>query len=59
MPFAEFVRHTGPISGIDWFKLLIWSFAAGFAERLVPDAIDRIVARRQGGPGGCAPAGGA
>jgi hypothetical protein len=49
LSFPEFVRHTGPVSGLDWFKLLLWSFAAGFAERLVPDAIDRIVARsRQG-----------
>ena len=59
LPFPEFIRHTGPASGLDWFKLLIWSFAAGFAERLVPDAIDRIVARRQGGPGACEPSGGA
>ncbi|WZP01148.1 hypothetical protein EP7_005597 (plasmid) [Isosphaeraceae bacterium EP7] len=47
LSFPDFVRHTGPVAGIDWFKLLIWSFAAGFAERLVPDALDRIVARRQ------------
>lgn len=28
-------------------KLLIWSFIAGFAECLVPDTLDRIVARKQ------------
>jgi hypothetical protein len=55
LSFPDFVRHTGPVSGLDWFKLLLWSFAAGFAERLVPDAIDRIVARSQrGGSGGTA-----
>lgn len=58
LPFPDFVRHTGPVSGVDWFKLLIWSFAAGFAERLVPDAIDRIVARHQEGTGPGAAEGG-
>ncbi|MDG3004364.1 hypothetical protein [Paludisphaera mucosa] len=48
LSFADFIRHTGPVSGVDWFKLLLWSFAAGFAERLVPDALDRIIARRTG-----------
>jgi hypothetical protein len=33
---------TNPHSGADWAKLLIWSFLAGFAERLVPDQLTRI-----------------
>ncbi|HAJ28340.1 MAG TPA: hypothetical protein DCG53_14055 [Syntrophus sp. (in: bacteria)] len=28
-------------------KLLVWSFIAGFAECLVPDTLDRMVARKQ------------
>jgi hypothetical protein len=31
----------------DFGKLLIWSFLAGFAERLVPDILDRLVDKAQ------------
>jgi hypothetical protein len=29
-------------------RLLVWAFMAGFAERLVPDTIDRFAAKSEG-----------
>ena len=40
-------KHLGFQSYPDFFKMLLLAFLAGFAERLVPDAIDRLT-RRQG-----------
>lgn len=43
--FPNFVFWVGPDNSEDFSKLLVWSFIAGFAERLVPDTIKRIAAR--------------
>jgi hypothetical protein len=45
VPFSNFLRDTGPASGADFALLIIWSFIAGFAERLVPDTLHRLVAK--------------
>lgn len=43
--FAGFLKETGPDSGVSFAMLLVWSFIAGFAERFVPDTIDRLVSQ--------------
>jgi len=40
----NFLSPSGPRDGVAWGKLLIWSFIAGFAERFVPDKLNKLVA---------------
>ncbi len=43
----DFLKHTGPADGTSYALLIIWSFIAGFAERLVPDTLNRLVTKNQ------------
>lgn len=43
----DFLRDTGPKDGVSFALLMIWSFIAGFAERLVPDTLNRLVAKNE------------
>jgi hypothetical protein len=40
--FAAYLCSAGPQAGVDQAKLLVWSFVAGFSERLLPDSLDRL-----------------
>jgi len=48
-PFTQFAEALGFPTRMDFFKLLLWAFLAGFAERLVPDVLDSITKRTRGG----------
>jgi hypothetical protein len=47
MRFIDFLLNADPVSWPDQGKALVWCFIAGFAERLVPDAIDRLTSAAQ------------
>jgi hypothetical protein len=47
MEIKDFLRHTGPADGTSYALLIIWSFIAGFAERLVPDTLNRLVTKNE------------
>lgn len=42
LSFFDTVWGTLPVDSENYGKLLVWSFLAGFAERLVPDSLDRL-----------------
>jgi hypothetical protein len=55
--FPTITSLTSPVEGQNLGLLLIWAFVAGFAERLVPDALDRMMGQYQGEATGRAAAG--
>lgn len=50
--FYYWLAHDFPVNGTDVAKLLFWSFAAGFSERLVPQIIRRTAAEAEDAAGG-------
>jgi hypothetical protein len=50
--FIEFATNLIPKNTEQWGKILVWSFIAGFAERFVPDTLDRLIARSEHGKQG-------
>jgi len=45
LSFFHFTWSTLPKSGEEYAKLFVWAFIAGFAERLVPDSLDRLASK--------------
>jgi hypothetical protein len=55
LPFFYFTWNTLPKNSDEYAKLFVWAFLAGFAERLVPDSLDRLASKIDQG-GGSSPA---
>ena len=47
LQIKDFLMYTGPRDGLSYSLLIIWSFLAGFLERLVPDTLNRLVAKNE------------
>jgi len=45
----DLMNNYWPSNPEDYGKVLVWSFAAGFSERLVPDVLQGLVSKEQGG----------
>jgi hypothetical protein len=43
--FGDLINHYGPDEALDYAKVLLWGFIAGFSERLVPDALQTFAKR--------------
>jgi len=43
--FGYFAHSVSPKEAADYAKVVVWSFAAGFFEQLVPDVLDRMMKR--------------
>jgi hypothetical protein len=57
LPFFDFASKTLPTGSGEYAKLFIWAFLAGFAERLVPDSLDRLSAKINPAPTQAGPIG--
>jgi hypothetical protein len=44
--FVHFLWHAIPSRHLELAKLLLWCFIAGFAERLIPDTLNRMIVRQ-------------
>jgi hypothetical protein len=45
LPLFHFTWNTLPTDSQEYGKLFVWAFLAGFAERLVPDNLDRLASK--------------